>query len=86
MASRFVLDVNKLPVVEVWTMVGRGGGRPAKPAKKLAKGHGKGTRRVAVSLRDETIEAIDARAAKHHRTRTQEIEHIVESAMQGETS
>lgn len=58
-------------------------GRPAKPAKKLAQGREPGTRRFAISLPEETIAKIDALAKRNHRSRTAEVEYILDVVANG---
>ena len=59
-------------------------GRPEKPATALGPGREPGTRRVAVSLRDEVVAAIDKRAKANHRSRAGEIEYVIEMLLKEE--
>lgn len=59
-------------------------GRPTKPSDELAPGRKSGTKRLAICLTVDTIARLDARAERHHRSRTGEVEYIVERVARGE--
>lgn len=61
-------------------------GRPTKLPHDLAPGRLPGTRRVTVTLPEAVIAVLDARAALHRRTRTAEIETILEGCVTRENT
>ena len=57
-------------------------GRPAKPANELKVANG-GGRRVTITLPEDILVAIDARAERNRRTRTAEVECILDLVING---